>query len=69
MTLRFHTNKETIDVTTKANITVKDILTQLEEGNLILIETIYNSTFIVNCININAIEILNFNYDSPPISK
>lgn len=61
MTLKIHTNKEVIDVTTKANITIKDILTQLEEGNLVLIETIYNSTFIINCININAIEILSIN--------
>lgn len=71
MTLRIHTSKEIIDVPTKANITVKDILEQLEAGNLVLIETIYNSTFIINCININAIEILNFNganINIPPIS-
>ena len=61
MTLKIHTNKEVIEVTTQANITIKDILTQLEEGNLVLIETIYNSTFIINCININAIEILSIN--------
>ena len=61
MTLRIHTDKETIDVTTKATIQVKDILEQLENGNLILIETVYNSTFIINCLNINAIEILNYN--------
>lgn len=59
MLLRIHSNKETIDITTKANITIKDLLEQLESGNLVLIETIYNSTFIVNCLNINAIEILN----------
>lgn len=61
MTLKIHTIKEVIEITTKANITIKDILTQLEEGNLVLIETIYNSTFIINCININAIEILSIN--------
>lgn len=61
MTLRIYTNRDTIDITTKANITVKDLLTQLEEGNLVLIETIYNSTFIINCLNVNAIEILSIN--------
>ena len=58
MTLRIHTSNEVIDVTTKANIQVKDLLEQLETGNLVLVETIYNSTFIINCLNINAIEIL-----------
>lgn len=48
----------TIDITTSATIQMKDILEQLEQGNLILIETIQKTTFIVNCININAIEIL-----------
>ncbi len=61
MTLRIYTNRDTIDITTKANITVKDLLAQLEEGNLVLIETIYNSTFIINCLNVNAIEILSIN--------
>lgn len=71
MTLRLYTNKGTIDVTTRASITIKDLLTQLEEGNLVLIETIHNSTFIINCLNINAIEILGRNpneFTSPPIS-
>lgn len=58
MTLRIHTSNGVIDVTTKANIQVKDLLEQLETGNLVLVETIYNSTFIINCLNINAIEIL-----------
>ena len=61
MTLRIYTNRDTIDIRTKANITVKDLLAQLEEGNLVLIETIYNSTFIINCLNVNAIEILSIN--------
>lgn len=67
MTLRIHINKETIDITTKADVKVNDLLEQLEAGNLILIETIYGSTFIINCLNINAIEILDLNI--PPISK
>lgn len=61
MTLRIYANRDTIDIRTKANITVKDLLAQLEEGNLVLIETIYNSTFIINCLNVNAIEILSIN--------
>ena len=70
MTLRLYTDKETLDITTNASVTIKDLLTQLEEGNLVLIETIYNSTFIINCLNINAIEILSHNpnkSNSPPI--
>lgn len=59
MTLRIHTNSNNIiDVTTKADISMKEVLEQLEAGNLVLIETIYNSTFIINCLNVNAIEIL-----------
>ncbi len=61
MTLRIHTSNEIIDITTKVGISVKDIFQQLDEGNLVVIETIYGSTYIINCININAIEILNNN--------
>lgn len=71
MTLRIHTNKETIDVTTNANISVKELLEQLEAGNLVLIETIQNTTFIINMLNVNAVEIIDFNLKNiniPPIS-
>ena len=67
MTLRIHTNKETIDITTAASISIKEIIKQLEEGSLDLIETIYGTTFIINCMNINAIEILDINSKIPPI--
>ena len=67
MTLRIHTNKETIDITTAASISIKEIIKQLEEGSLVLIETIYGTTFIINCMNINAIEILDINSKIPPI--
>lgn len=67
MTLRIHTSKECIDITTAASITVDSIIKQLEEGSLVLIETIYGSTFIINCMNINAIEILEYNSKIPPI--
>lgn len=58
MKLRIYMTNSTIDITTNASIQMKDILEQLEQGNLILIETIHKTTFIVNCVNINAIEIL-----------
>nr|DAL10362.1 MAG TPA_asm: hypothetical protein [Caudoviricetes sp.] len=66
MTLRIYTNKDTIDITTSASIKMEDILSQMEDGNLVLIETIYRTTFIINCLNINAIEIINTNI-IPPI--
>lgn len=58
MKLRIYMTDSTIDITTNSNIQLKDILEQLEQGNIVLIETIDNTMFIVNCININAIEIL-----------
>lgn len=67
MTLRIHTSKECIDITTAASITMDNLIKQLEEGSLVLIETIYGSTFIINCMNINAIEILEYNSKIPPI--
>lgn len=66
MTLRIYTNKDTIDITTSASIKMEDILSQMEDGNLVLIETIYRTKFIINCLNINAIEIINTNI-IPPI--
>lgn len=69
MRLKIHTNKEIIDITTAAEIKVKDLLEQLETGNLVLIETIHRTLFIINCININAIEILDsINLNIPPIA-
>ncbi len=58
MHLKIHTNKEIIEIITNATLGIKDIEEQLENGNLFLIETIYNTTFIINSLNINAIEIL-----------
>ena len=68
MTLKLHTNNGCLELTTAASITIKEIIDQLEQGSLVLIETIYGSTFIVNCMNINAIEIFS-NTKLPPISK
>lgn len=61
MTLRIHATNEVIDITTAINISTEDIYKQLDEGNLIVLDTIYGTTFIINCININAIEIINNN--------
>lgn len=64
MILIIHTNNGPIKIQPSVNVKLKDIAQQLEEGNLLLIETIYHTTFIINCININAIEI---NTNIPPI--
>lgn len=69
MTLRIHTNRDCIDITTAASVSIKEIIQQLEDGSLVLIETIYGSTFIINCMNINAIEILEYSSKIPPISN
>ena len=66
MTLKIHANNEVIYIVTRADIKMDEILEQINEGNSILIETIYNSTYIINCMNINAIEILSNNI--PPYS-
>lgn len=58
MKLKIYMTDSTIDITPNSNIQLKDILEQLEQGNIVLIETIDNTMFIINCININAIEIL-----------
>lgn len=69
MILRVHTNKETFDIATAAKVSIDEILTQLEQGNLIFIETIYGTSFVLNCLNINAIEFLSSETKSPPISN
>ena len=67
MTLRVHTNNEVIDIITRADVKVDDILEQIDKGNSILIETIYKTTYILNCMNVNDIEILSI--DMPPYAK
>lgn len=57
MTLRIHSSNGIVDIQTAADITVKKIIDQLENGNIVLIETKNKSTFIINCLNIVAIEI------------
>ena len=69
MTIRIYTNDGNIDVITAATVTVDKLLKQLEEGNLVLVETIYGSTFIINCMNINAVELFNNNTNIPPIQS
>lgn len=67
MTLQVHTNNGIISISTRADVKVDDILEQIDRGNSILIETIYGTTFILNCMNVNAIEISSI--DIPPYSK
>ena len=64
MIMTIYTSDGTIEIQPSVNVKLNDIARQLEEGNLLLIETIHRTTFIINCINVNAIEI---NTDIPPI--
>ena len=59
MKIRIHTQCEIIDIETSVNIGLKEIVEQLENGSTVLIETKDNRIFIINCINVNAIEIIN----------
>ena len=67
MILQVHTNNGIISIATRADVNVDDILEQIDRGNSILIETIHGTTIILNCMNVNAIEISSF--DIPPYSK
>lgn len=61
MTIKIYTDDKTFELNPAINISVNDIYKQLDEGNLIVIDTIDRSTFIINCINIVAIKIINNN--------
>lgn len=58
MKLIIHTISGTIEVEPAVSINMDSIIEQLEQGNMVLIETKNNSTIILNCINITAIEII-----------
>lgn len=64
MKLLIHTISETIEIEPSIDINTNSIIEQLEEGNMILIDTKQGSLFIINCINVIGIEIIN-----PPISN
>ena len=63
MKLRIYTIYNYIDLEAKANIDIKLITEQLEEGNTVIIEKTDENVFILNNLNVLAIEII------PPISE
>lgn len=63
MKLRIYTIYNYIDIEAKVDIKVEVILEQLEEGNTVMIEKADGNIFILNNLNVLAIEII------PPITK
>lgn len=63
MKLRIYTIYNYIDIEAKVDIKVEAILEQLEEGNTVMIEKADGNIFILNNLNVLAIEII------PPITK
>lgn len=63
MKLRIYTIYNYIDIEAKVDIKIDVIISQLEEGNTVLIEKKDGNTFILNNLNVLAIEII------PPITK
>lgn len=64
MKLRIYTEDNYIDVETKAEISKETLISQLDQGTTLMLETIDNNIFILNTINVVAIEII-----IPPIGK
>lgn len=64
MKLRIYTEDNYIDVETKAEISKETLISQLDQGTTLMLETIDNNIFILNTINVVAIEII-----IPPINK
>lgn len=64
MKLRIYTEDNYIDVETKAEISKETLISQLDQGTTLMLETIDNNIFILNTINVVAIEII-----MPPIGK
>lgn len=63
MCLRIYTIYNYLDLELKDNISINLIIEQLEEGNTITLEKKDNGIFILNNLNVLAIEKIN----SPPI--
>lgn len=63
MKLRIYTIYNYMDIEAKVDIKVEAILEQLEEGNTVMIEKADGNIFILNNLNVLAIEII------PPITK
>lgn len=61
--LRIYTINNYLDVETKASISIDVLTTQLDEGTTIMLETVDGNMFILNNINVLAIEV------TPPIQN
>mgnify|MGYP003288924061 CR=1 FL=1 len=58
-----------MDITTKIDIDIKNIISQLEEGTTIMLEKDDGNIFILNNINVLAIEVINDKKEIPPIKN
>lgn len=58
MKIRVYTIYNYLDIECRNNISIDDITEQLEEGNTVLIEKADGNTFILNNLNVLAIEIV-----------
>lgn len=67
MTIRIYTSNTYMDLRIK-EITSNMLIAALEEGNAVAVTKEDGSTFIINMINVVAIEILS-NSSIPPITK
>ena len=66
MKIRVYTIYNYLDIETKDNINTEVIEEQLEEGNTVLIEKKDGNTFILNNLNVLAIEIVKEKKNMPP---
>lgn len=69
MKLRIYTIYNYLDITTKIDIDINNITSQLEEGTTIMLEKDDGNIFILNNLNVLGIEILSSKEEIPPIQK
>lgn len=69
MKLRIYTIYNYLDITTKIDIDIKNITNQLEEGTTIMLEKEDGNIFILNNINVLAIEVVSDKIEIPPIQN
>ena len=69
MKLRIYTIYNYLDITTKIDIDIKNITNQLEEGTTIMLEKEDGNIFILNNINVLAIEVVSDKTEIPPIQN
>lgn len=69
MNLRIYTIYNYLDITTKIDVDIKNITNQLEEGTTIMLEKEDGNIFILNNINVLAIEVVSEKDEIPPIQK